>query len=115
MLPVDAHPDLEHWSDGTLMRARLQSYDSTFGLQPTESYTLHGNGVHPRVEAGGAAVRRQPVLLDRLREHGCTGAHDGHHQPGWFSVDVPDTGTTIRVVDDSAGGQGFMQVRVNVD
>ena len=30
-------------------------------------------------------------------EHG-SGEHSGHYQPGWYSVNVPKTGTTIKVV-----------------
>ena len=30
-------------------------------------------------------------------EHAATGAHPGRYQPGWYSVDVPKTGTTITV------------------
>ncbi|MBA3309573.1 MAG: hypothetical protein H0U28_05860, partial [Nocardioidaceae bacterium] len=44
--------------------------------------------------------------------HGCTGAHPGRHQPGWISVDVPDTGTRVEVVNESNHGS-FMQVHVN--
>ena len=36
-----------HWADGSVMRPRIQSYDSTFSLEPTDSITLH---------LGGAAV-----------------------------------------------------------
>ena len=36
--------------------------------------------------------------------HGATGAHAGRYQPGWSSVDVPKTGTTVRVVSTSKGG-----------
>ena len=32
LLPVDAHPQFSHWPNGTLMRNRILSYDSTFGL-----------------------------------------------------------------------------------
>ncbi|MDQ4007979.1 MAG: immune inhibitor A, partial [Actinomycetota bacterium] len=114
ILPVDAHPELEHWADGTLMRPRLQSYDSTFGLERTESYTLHSNGVPSTIESRPAAS-----LFDDTRSywhdcdvHACTGEHKGHHQPGWSSVDVPNTGSTVRVVGESARG-AFMEVVVN--
>jgi immune inhibitor A len=114
LLPIDAHPTLEHWSDGTLMRPRIQSRDSTFGLERVPSITLHTNGV-PTTLPGKAAVR----VFDDSRSywtncdgHACTGAHAGHYQPGWSSVDVPDTGTRIKVVSVS-GNKAFMTVRVN--
>ena len=47
LLPVDAHPQFSHWKDGTLMRNRILSYDSTFGQQPTKRITLHKDGVPP--------------------------------------------------------------------
>ena len=34
ILPIDAHPDIRHWSDGDRRVARASSrYDSTFGLR----------------------------------------------------------------------------------
>ena len=39
-----------------------------------------------------------------------TEAHPGHYQPGWYSVDVPKTGTTIKVV--KVNKSGVMTVRV---
>lgn len=111
ILPIDANPQLEHWADGTLMRPRIQAYDSTFGLEATEGYTLHNGGV-PTTIASKPAVR---VFDDR---NDFWTANDGHdhsahrYQPGWNSVNVPKTGTTIRVVGTSAQGS-FMQVNVN--
>jgi len=114
ILPIDAHPQLEHWGDGTLMRPRIQSRDSTFGIWRVPSITLHMNGV-PTTLPGKAAVR----VFDDSRSywtncdtHGCTGAHPGHYQPGWSSVDVPNTGTRIKVVSVS-GNKAFMTIRVN--
>ena len=34
-LPVDAHATALTWSDGTVARNRIQSYDATFGLEKT--------------------------------------------------------------------------------
>jgi immune inhibitor A len=44
-------------------------------------------------------------------EHGFTGDHEGTYQPGWHSVDVPRTGTTIRVVKVNKKNK-FMTVAV---
>ncbi len=45
-LPVDAHPDLLLRPDnGQVWRPRYQSYDSTFGLEPTDTVCLHANSV----------------------------------------------------------------------
>ena len=112
ILPIDAHPTLEHWDDGTLMRPRIQSRDSTFGLERVPSITLHLNG-EPTVLPGKGAVR----VFDDSRtywfncdDHACTGDHEGHYQPGWSSVQVPNTGTVVRV--KSVSGTGFMQIEV---
>ena len=66
ILPVDAHPTPEHWSNGQLMRQRIQTYDSTFGLERTNWITLHLNSVPTPdpLEAGRSAVRRHAVLVD---------------------------------------------------
>jgi immune inhibitor A len=99
ILPVDAHPDLSHWPNGTLVRNRAMSADSTFGLEATDAITLHDNGVALTIPSK-PAVR----VFDDTRSwwsncdaHGCTGAHPGRYQPGWYGVDVPKTGTTVTV------------------
>jgi immune inhibitor A len=106
ILPIDAHPAFSHWPDGTLMRPRILSYDSTFGLEATDPITLHNNGV-----AGSIASKPAVPVFDDTQtwwfnsdQHGATGSHPGRYQPGWYSVDVPKTGTTIRVVSDAKQG-----------
>ncbi|MFC6288369.1 immune inhibitor A domain-containing protein [Nocardioides sp. GCM10027113] len=100
LLPVDAHPTLPHWNDGTLMRPRIASYDSTFGLKASDPVTLHNRSVPGRI-ARQAAVS---VFDDTLTwwfgsdGHEVDGRHPGRYQPGWFGVNPPKTGTTIRVV-----------------
>ena len=44
-------------------------------------------------------------------EHGA-GSHPGRYQQGWSSVDVPKTGTTIKV--KRVRGDGVMVVRVEL-
>lgn len=113
LLPVDAHPEFQHYPDGTLMRNRLLSFDSAFSLSKVPSQKLHYQG-EPFTLKGGPAV---PVFDDTQTwwfdgdEHVVSGApHDGRWQPGWYSVDVPNTGTTIRVV--KVAKDGAMTVRV---
>jgi immune inhibitor A len=112
-LPVDAHPNIELWSDGTVMRPRIQSYDSTFGLEPTEEITVHMNG-QPTVIESKPAV---PIFDDTNDYWSLTDSNGNDHSgeryiPGYVGVNVPKTGTTIRVVSVSAQGN-FMQVHVN--
>ncbi len=106
LLPVDAHPQFSHWKDGTLMRNRILAYDSTFSQQATKRITLHKDGV-PATIASKPAVR----TFDDTKtwwydedEHGATGSHPGRYQPGWYSVDVPKTGTTITVFQTAKNG-----------
>ncbi|MCY7400728.1 MAG: immune inhibitor A [Nocardioides sp.] len=111
ILPIDAHPKFNHWANGTLMRPRIASYDSTFGLERTDAITLHLNGV-------ASTIKSQPAvkMFDDTRtywfnadQHAATGAHVGRYQPGWYSVDPPNTGTTIKVISVNGGA---MSVRV---
>jgi immune inhibitor A len=111
ILPVDAHPIAEHWADGQLIRARISTYDSTFGLTPTDSITLHNNGVPSTIPSRPA----EPVFND-LRDYwfasdGHSPASHGRHQVPWMSVNVPKTGTQVRVQNTSAQGF-FMQIQV---
>ena len=34
-----------HWADGSVVRARIQSFDATFGVKQTDAITLHQGGV----------------------------------------------------------------------
>lgn len=113
LLPIDAHPELEHWS-GTelLLRPRILARDSTFGFEPVPALTLHNNGV-PTALAAKPAVS----VFDDTKTwwynsdgHGATGAHPGRYQPGWASVNPPKTGTTIEIIDVSP--TGFWQIAV---
>ncbi len=113
LLPVDAHPSFDHSYDGHLLRPRILSYDSTFGLEPTTSITVHKDG-RPTTIPSRPAV---PVFDDarswwsNADQHAATGAHVGRYEPGWYGVDVPKTGTEITV--KSVAGTGFMQVQVS--
>jgi immune inhibitor A len=106
-LPVDAHPDLLLRPDtGNVWRPRVQSYDSTFGLQPTDVVCLHAfseTGCYGGLPANAFFNDFEDywVAPDTLIGH-----------LGWAGVQVPKTGTTIRVLNTSAHGN-FMQVHVN--
>ncbi len=107
VLPVDAHPAHLMTPEGHLLPPRIQTYDSTFGLEPTDPLALHRMSTdllrYPSLPA-------QP-LFDDTRSYWSGGASGGHYQPGWISVDVPKTGTTIRVT--SASTPGFLQVAID--
>ena len=91
ILPVDAHPGVL-MRGATPWRNRVQTYDSTFGLEATEAYTLHFNST-------GYDIPSLPAA---------TTFDDSN---SWGSVIVPNTGTRIRVVSYSAQGN-FLQVTV---
>jgi len=107
VLPVDAHPDLLLRPDnGQVWRPRVQSYDSTFGLQSTDFVCLHMNSVEGCI--GGLPANS--FFSDNLDYWTPPDPSIGHL--GWAGVQVPNTGTTIRVRSISAHGN-FMQVHVN--
>ncbi|MEO6510438.1 MAG: immune inhibitor A domain-containing protein [Nocardioides sp.] len=126
ILPVDAHPQFSHWPDGTLMRNRILSYDSTFGLTPTAALTLHlsrfdANGNYAETMTGTVPSRPGVSTFDDRNTFwfasdghtsGPGGSHPGRYQPGWYSVDVPKTGTTIRVVSQAKHG-AQLNLKVN--
>jgi immune inhibitor A len=106
-LPVDAHPDLLLRPDnGQVWRPRIQSYDSTFGLEATDRICLHLNSI----EGCYGGLKANPVFNDMQSYWVAPDASIGNK--GWASVPVPHTGTKIRVLGTSNHGN-FMQVIVN--
>lgn len=99
ILPIDAHPVPLLRSTGEVWRSRVQSYDSTFGQEPTDPIILHRLGVqsaHPSLPA-------VPVFND-LNEYWSPATP-------MASVRVPKTGTIIEVINTNTQGN-FMQVHV---
>ncbi|WP_406307071.1 immune inhibitor A [Streptomyces sp. NBC_00885] len=94
ILPVDAHPAPLRWPDGTLLTNLIQTFDSPFGLRPTDAFTLHRNGVELRVPtAPGVAV-----FDDRHGDH--------YYDPAnpTSGVIVPNTNTRITVLNEAGDG-----------
>jgi len=105
-LPVDAHPTLLIRPDnGKIWRPRVQSYDSTFGLEATDKITLHAGG--QAATYGGLPAN---PLFDDSKSY-WVAPNPAIDNFGWASVPVPNNGVTIRVVSVSAQ-DGFMQVEV---
>lgn len=105
-LPVDAHPDLLIRPDnGKVWRPRIQSYDATFGLEKTDTITLHAGGF----EGTYGGLPANPVFDDTKSYWVAPNPAIGHL--GWASVPVPNTGTAIEVRSVSAQNS-FMQVQV---
>jgi immune inhibitor A len=117
ILPVDARPQLmyeptddepDNGPTGEIWRSRIQSFDSTFGLQKVDSVTLHDPDSGVADQYGGSAA--VPLFDDRKDWYVEAGSRPD--ADGWAGVDVPKTGTTIRVAAVSASGQ-TMQIRIN--
>ncbi|HEX6123639.1 MAG TPA: hypothetical protein VFY89_10785, partial [Ktedonobacterales bacterium] len=112
ILPIDAHPGILHWDNGSTARPRIQTYDATFGLEATDAITLHGLGGLTLSSPSQAAVS---TFNDNDSHWVASDPGDapsnGRYQASWSSVNHPHTGTTIRV--QSIDSTGFMQVRVN--
>ena len=107
-LPVDAHPALMIRPDnGKAWRPPFQSYDSTFGLDPTDKVCLTASDTFNACYGPQAAV---PLFNDM--QDWWVPPNPAINHFGWSGVNVPKTGTTIRVVSISAQ-DNFMQVHVN--
>ncbi|GAA3371995.1 immune inhibitor A [Streptomyces sannanensis] len=105
VLPVDAHPEPMKWwhtytrngvekTELVPMPSRIQAYDSTFGFQPTQGFTLHNQGN----EAQLPSLAGNPVFDDR---NGVYWYEESKHA----GVKVPDTNTKIQVVKEPQSGK----------
>ncbi|MDT0462417.1 immune inhibitor A domain-containing protein [Streptomyces gibsoniae] len=93
ILPVDAHAKPLKWTDGTYLRTRMQGFDSTFTLEPTDTITLHNNSVATKIRSQAGV----PVFDD----------HKGtyyYSATPYASVKVPDTHTRIRLLRQTKNG-----------
>lgn len=100
LLTIDSHPKALIRADGGIWRGRMQSYDATFSLEPTEAITLHWFS-QPSYHPSLPAVK---VFNDR------NSYYDPANPMG--SVIVPKTGTQISIKSYSALGN-FMQIQVS--
>ncbi|MFD5267715.1 immune inhibitor A domain-containing protein [Streptomyces sp. NPDC058335] len=93
ILPVDAHPTPLKWSDGSLMRNRIQSFDSTFSWYPTDAITLHKADVATKIKARPGV----PVFDDSLSSY-----YDASNPLA--GVKITDTNTSIKIVSEPLSG-----------
>ncbi|WP_019065928.1 immune inhibitor A domain-containing protein [Streptomyces hokutonensis] len=93
ILPIDSHPTQLKWSDGTLMRNRIQAYDSPFSLYRTDSVTLHKADVATKIKS----QRGVPVFDD-----GRSTYYDTSNPTA--GVKITDTNTRIKIVKESLNG-----------
>ncbi|HEY5984006.1 MAG TPA: immune inhibitor A domain-containing protein [Anaerolineales bacterium] len=100
ILPIDAHPQTLYRWDGIRWRNRIQTYDATFTLAPTDGIpNIHHAGVLSPV----ASLPGVSTFDDTQSWYDPTNP--------WGSVIVPNTGTIIRITGFSAQGN-FLQVVV---
>jgi immune inhibitor A len=99
LLPIDAHFTALYNINGAVWRNRVQTYDSTFTLAPTDALNLHVNSVLSAVPSlPGVKVFDDRILYwDPANEQG--------------SVKNPNTGTQIGIIKFGAQGS-FMQIFV---
>jgi immune inhibitor A len=110
ILPIDAHPNITHWSNGTVARPRLQSYDATFGLEKTDAISIPSTTLGNLTVAAQAAVR---TFNDNVSYYRASDPADAasFYKARWNSVNHPHTNTVIKVASVTQGS--FMQVIVN--
>ena len=105
VLPVDARPTALRWSDGTVVRNRIQSFDATFGVGSTDPISLH------RETAAGLTtleVASQPAV--RVFDDSDPDAYYDPANP-MGSVRVAGSGTQIRVLQVNSNGIMTIEVR----
>ncbi|MGW4021234.1 immune inhibitor A domain-containing protein [Streptomyces sp. NPDC005009] len=93
ILPIDSHPTALKWSDGTLMRNRIQTYDATFSKFRTEGMTLHKADVAKWIPSSKGVS----VFNDR------TNTYYDPENPGG-GVQVTDTNTKIKILKEAKNG-----------
>ncbi|GGZ52084.1 protease [Streptomyces inusitatus] len=94
ILPIDANPAPLKWSDGTMMRNRIQSFDATFSTRPYDAVTLHRAGVPTTIKSRPG----NSVFDDRK------GVYWTAENPT-ASVKVADTNTKISIVKEPKNGK----------
>ncbi|MFD5145552.1 immune inhibitor A domain-containing protein [Streptomyces sp. NPDC058401] len=93
ILPIDANAKPMKWSDGTLLRNKIQPYDAAFSAYKTDAITLHKNGAE-------LFLKPKPAQL----------VFDDHKGKYYYdenptgSVKTTDTNTKIKIVKETYDG-----------
>ncbi|MFI6349520.1 immune inhibitor A domain-containing protein [Streptomyces sp. NPDC050560] len=93
ILPVDSHPDPLRWSDGTVVRNKIQPFDAPFSTRRTDGFTLHQADEPLKIPSSPGV----PVFDDHK------GSYWSEDNPAG-SVRVPDTGTQIKILKEPKDG-----------
>ncbi|UCE98278.1 MAG: immune inhibitor A [Dehalococcoidia bacterium] len=99
LLPIDAHPEAMVRPDLEIWRNRIQTFDSTFTLDPTDELNLNWDSVSYTFESQPAVS-----IFDDTNTY-----WDPINPMG--SVPNPNTGTIIQIRSISAKGN-FMQIQI---
>ena len=102
-LPVDARPVPLIRPDKKVWRNRVQIYDATFGLEPSDALTLHYNSRASYIPSQPAV----PVFDDALSYWSAANPTG--------SVMTPTTGTRIEVLGTRASADGGRYMGIRVD
>ncbi|WP_328400116.1 immune inhibitor A [Streptomyces sp. NBC_00390] len=94
ILPVDAHAKPLKWADGKLMRNKIQTFDSSFSLYPTDRFRLHNADIPQLIKS----QKGVSVFDDRK------GVYWYEENPT-ASVKVADTNTKISIVKEPRSGE----------
>lgn len=106
-LPIDARPAPMTWSDGTIARNRIQSFDATFGLQRTDPLSLHREVSETALTTLMKGKQKPVWKFDDTDPDAYWDAANPRH-----SVKVGGTGTTIKVLTQDTR-TGTMTIQVN--
>ncbi|MGW0763958.1 immune inhibitor A domain-containing protein [Streptomyces sp. NPDC002676] len=93
ILPVDSHAKALKWADGTLLRNRMQAFDSPFSLEETDAITLHKADVATTIPA------RKGVSV--FNDHTHT-YWDSTNPTG--GVKITDTNTKVKIIKQGQNG-----------
>ena len=105
ILPVDARASALRWSDGVVARNRIQSFDSTFGVDATDPISLHRE-----TESGMTTLDVPAQAPVRVFDDSDPNRYYDTANP-MGSVKVAGVGVTIKVVQSNRTGK--MTVKVN--
>jgi immune inhibitor A len=99
VLPIDAHPNILRNAAGGAVSNRIQSFDSTFSIEPTDAITLHFNSVEVKFPS-----QKGVSIFNDLNQY---------YNPNRPTMGVinPNTGTIIEIRSYSALNN-FLQVQV---
>ncbi|MEU5616291.1 immune inhibitor A domain-containing protein [[Kitasatospora] papulosa] len=100
ILPVDSHAKPLKWTNGSLLRNKIQPFDAPFSWYPNKGFTLHNADVALKIKPSLGV----PVFDDRKGTY-------WYEENPTGSVKVSDTNTRISIVNEPLSGS-TMTVKV---